>query len=111
MNKRVTISVAGQALVEAPICPALSATRRPHVPPGEPMTPDAILALYDWGVGSCFRCARAGAEVTPVGAISTPSGDLYELAVCEQCILAMERERRAYAKRRGLTYAPGSIGS
>ncbi|MCX4450749.1 hypothetical protein [Streptomyces sp. NBC_01789] len=75
------------------------------------MTPDAILTLYDWAVGVCFRCARTGLGVTPVGSISTPSGDLYELAACERCILAMERERQAYAERRGFNYAPGSIGS
>ncbi|MGW2595439.1 hypothetical protein ACWCXC_34915 [Streptomyces sp. NPDC001515] len=75
------------------------------------MTPDEILALYDWTAGVCFRCARAGVDVTAVGQISTPSGDRYDLAACERCILAMERERRAYAERRGLSYTPGLIGS
>lgn len=75
------------------------------------MTPEAILALYEWATGACFRCARAGVPVTRVDGIRTPSGDVYELAACQACILSMEREREAFAERRGLTYNPGSIGS
>lgn len=75
------------------------------------MTPEAILALYEWAPGSCFRCARAGALVTRIGEILTPSGDEYVLAACRICILTMERERQVYAERRDLPYEPGSLGS
>lgn len=75
------------------------------------MTPDLILALYEWEVGTCFRCACSDVHTTPLDEIVTPSGDTYELRACGECILALERERHSYAKRRGLKYQPGSLGS
>lgn len=74
------------------------------------MTPDAILALYEWTMGSCFRCADQNVFVSRVGSIDTPAGDTYRLAACGSCILALEDERRRYAARRGLDYEPGTVG-
>lgn len=73
------------------------------------MTPDAILALYEWEMGSCFRCAHEGVHTTPLDTIVTPSGDTYELRACGVCVLTLERERYFYAKRRQLEYHPGSL--
>lgn len=75
------------------------------------MTPDAILALYAWHVGSCFRCAQSRLFVTYLGSVTTPSGDEYKLDACGACILNMESERQRWASRRGREYAPGSLGS
>lgn len=75
------------------------------------VTPDVILALYDWEMGNCFRCACADVYTTRLDEIVTPSGDAYDLRACGECILALERERYCYAKRRGLEYRPGSLGS
>ncbi|SDN17388.1 hypothetical protein [Streptomyces wuyuanensis] len=74
------------------------------------MTPDVILALYRWKPGSCFRCADRDVFVTRIDDITTPSGDVYEIAACGSCVLVMENERRRYAIRRGLEYRPGSLG-
>lgn len=75
------------------------------------MTPDAILALYEWQIGSCFRCASSDVHTTHLDQIATPAGQTYELRACGVCVLTMERERFFYAKRRGLEYRPGSLGS
>lgn len=75
------------------------------------MKPDAILALYEWEIGSCFRCAFRDVYTTPLDEIVTPSGDTYEIRACGECVLALERERYFYARRRGLEYRPGSLGS
>ena len=73
------------------------------------MTPDAILALYEWTIGGCFRCGQVDLFVTHVDEIVTPSGDRYELSSCGSCVLAMEEERRRYAERRGRAYEPGGL--
>jgi hypothetical protein len=75
------------------------------------MTPDAILGLYEWRIGSCFRCSEKDVYVTHVDDITTPRGERHELAACGCCVLRMENERRGYAARRGLDYRPGSLGS
>jgi hypothetical protein len=76
------------------------------------MTPDALLSLYEWkAAGTCFRCAQREVYVTPIGHITTPSGDEYELAACGACLLDLELERQRYADRRRLDYRPGSLGS
>lgn len=82
-----------------------------HVRQGRPMTPDALLALYEWKAGTCFRCAQRDVHVTPIGHIRTPSGDTYNLTACGVCVLELELERQRYADRRGLDYQPGSLGS
>lgn len=74
------------------------------------MTPDAILALYEWKIGTCFRCSRAGAFVTRIDEIATPRGECYELSACGGCVLAMEDERRRHAERKGLPYEAGRLG-
>lgn len=74
------------------------------------MTPDAILALYEWKVGACFRCGQAELFVTGVDEINTPRGERYDLSACGACVLDLEEERRRYAERRGRTYEPGGLG-
>ena len=74
------------------------------------MTPDVILALYDWETGACFRCGRTALFVTRVDEIVTPRGERYELSACGACVSWMEEQRRRYAERRGRTYEPGKLG-
>lgn len=74
------------------------------------MTPDAILALYDWEVGACFRCGQTDLFVTRLDEIVTPRGEQYGLSTCGACVLDMEEERRRFAERRGRTYKPGGLG-
>lgn len=74
------------------------------------MTPDAILALYEWKIGTCFRCGEVDVFVTHIDEIVTPRGESYELSACGECVLAMEEERRRHAERRGLHYEAGSLG-
>jgi hypothetical protein len=75
------------------------------------MTPDAILALYEWEIGACFRCAWEGVYTTRLDQIVTPLGDTYEIRACGECVLALERERHCYAERKGLEYRPGTLGA
>lgn len=75
------------------------------------MTPDVILAFYDWEVGSCFRCGIAGAYTTRLDEITTPSGATYVLRACGCCVLELEEERRRCAERRSTEYRPGLLGS
>lgn len=75
------------------------------------MTPDALLSLYEWQAGVCFRCAQEEVYVTRIDRIVTPSGDTYELAACGACVLDLELERQRYAERTGRGYRPGSLGS
>lgn len=75
------------------------------------MTPDAILALYEWVLGTCFRCGEADVFATHIGSITTPRRERYELFACGCCVLAMENERRRYACKRGIEYRPGLLGS
>lgn len=73
------------------------------------MTPDAILALYEWAIGTCFRCGSAGLFVTRLDSILTPRGERYDLSACGGCVLDMEEERRRHAERRGAPYQPGTL--
>lgn len=75
------------------------------------MTPDEILALYEWTLGDCFRCALTHLHVTRIDTITTPAGHDYVLDACGSCVLAMEEERRRHAERRGARYEPGELGS
>lgn len=74
------------------------------------MTDEQILALYDWMVGDCFRCARTSLDVADIAEIETPAGKQYAVAACRSCILALEDERRRRAERLGAPYRPGCIG-
>lgn len=69
-----------------------------------------ILALYEWAIGDCFRCARTGVLTTRFCELDTPIGDCYALRACESCILQLEEERRRYADRHGCEYEPGRLG-
>lgn len=75
------------------------------------LTGEEILGLYKWQTGDCFRCARAGVDVTPIGEIDTPIGDCYSIAACRCCVLNLERERRFHAARTGEEYVPGRLGA
>lgn len=74
------------------------------------MQPDAILDLYVWTVGNCFRCAEEGVSVTRLGAVSTPAGPRYELYACQRCVCAMELQRARRADRLRIPYLPGHLG-
>lgn len=75
------------------------------------MTPDVILALYRWEVGSCFRCGTVGVYTTHLDEIATPAGATYALRACGCCVLELEEERRRSAERRRMEYRPGLLGS
>lgn len=70
-----------------------------------------ILALYEWAIGDCFRCAQTGALTARFCELDTPIGDCYELRACEQCILQLEEEGRRDADKHGREYQPGRLGS
>lgn len=108
MNCRVTLHAPGKAMtVDTP-----AALRAPAPTfPETGMTPDAVLALYPWALGTCFKCGETDLFVTHLDAIATPHGERYDLSACGCCVLKMENERRRYAARRGLEYQPGSLGS
>ena len=74
------------------------------------MTPDAILALYEWAIGTCFRCGEVDVFVTRIDEIVTPRGERYELSACGACVLNLEEERRRYAERKGIAYQAGGLG-
>jgi hypothetical protein len=108
MNRRVRLHPPGKAMyVDTPAAVRASAPTLPETG----MTPDAILALYPWALGACFKCGEVGVFVTHLDAITTPRGERYELSACGCCVLMMENERRRYAGRRGWDYRPGSLGS
>lgn len=75
------------------------------------MTPDAILALYTWTTGPCFRCGENDVFVTHIDDIATPSGDVYRLSACGSCVIILETERWRHAVRRGEAYEPGLLAA
>jgi hypothetical protein len=74
------------------------------------MEDDAILALYEWAPGNCFRCARTGLDTTSVKRIDTPAGVRYDVRACRDCVLAIEGERKRQAEEAGQEYVPGRAG-
>ena len=113
MNNHVTGASVGHVEANAtrqPLSVGAAESRYVTAATETAVTPDAILALYKWGIGSCFRCGDAGVFVTPIDAILTVRGERYDLSACGGCVLAMEGERRRHAERRGLRYEPGRLG-
>ncbi|MGW3153984.1 hypothetical protein [Streptomyces sp. NPDC001089] len=51
----------------------------------------ALLAAYEYEVGSCFRCPRKGVQVTRFGEIQSVEGEtpLYACRECVQELLSM----------------------
>jgi hypothetical protein len=74
------------------------------------MTDEQILALYEWRIGDCFRCARTSLPTTRMAEIGTAAGARHPIRGCKKCVLALEMERRHDAARRGTTYVPGGVG-
>ena len=109
MNRRVRTASAGQG--ETRVNTPATTRRLPPTTAETAMTPDVILALYDWWIGSCFRCGEAEVFVTHLDDITTPRGERSELAACGCCVLTLENERRRYALRRRQEYRPGRLGS
>lgn len=75
------------------------------------MDQQQILDLYTWGSGVCFRHPGEGEQpTTVVGTIHPPAGGIQDVRACEECVLQMERERRAAASLEGVDYEPGRAG-
>ncbi|MFI8872532.1 hypothetical protein [Streptomyces sp. NPDC055243] len=75
------------------------------------MDDEAILALYDWALGACFRHPVAGeVETTTVKKVHPRHGGEEEVRACRTCVLAIEDDRRVAALKAGLPYAPGHAG-
>jgi hypothetical protein len=75
------------------------------------MARDEIIALYEWAIGNCFRCARTELPTIRIGEIDLPAGAHYDVRACQDCALALEEERRRRAERTGQKYVPGQLGS
>ncbi|MFE2044328.1 hypothetical protein ACFXAZ_26075 [Streptomyces sp. NPDC059477] len=75
------------------------------------LAPPAILAFYEWEIGTCFMCRTVNRFVTAIGARGGEGGEeAVPLTVCGSCVLAQEEERRARMIRSGRRYVPGRIG-
>lgn len=74
------------------------------------MDDDAILSLYEWATGACFRCARTDLDTTRLKELRPPAGVRYDVRACRACILGLEVEREHHAKRTGSEYVPGQLG-
>lgn len=75
------------------------------------MDRQAILDLYEWEDGICFRHPEKGAVPTAhVQTICPREGHQEDVRACQDCVLEMEQERWAEASREGLPYKPGHAG-
>jgi hypothetical protein len=73
------------------------------------------LDLYNWEPGVCFRHPERGEVATALLKTLHPRGaDAREVRACEDCLVAIERERRearrAAEGRRGPGQADGQTG-
>lgn len=69
-----------------------------------------ILDLYTWEPGSCFRHPASGAiPTTHIATIRPPAGGIQDVRACRECVLRIEADRAASAKRHGIPYSPGSL--
>lgn len=70
-----------------------------------------ILGLYRWRPGVCFRHpSRGEVPTTVVGVIHLREEGEREVRGCEDCVIAIEDERREMAARSGSEYEPGHLG-
>lgn len=74
------------------------------------MDREDVLNRYVWTEGPCFRCAQVRPSVTPLGHIDTPAGMAYDISACQDCVLVLEEEREAFARRLGRPFEPGQLG-
>lgn len=75
------------------------------------MNRQQILDLYTWRDGVCFRHPGKGRVPTAVvGAIHPREEGEHEVRGCEECVVAIEDERREMAARSGSEYEPGHLG-
>ncbi|WP_409469036.1 hypothetical protein [Streptomyces sp. HC307] len=71
-----------------------------------------ILDLYEWDDGVCFRHPSKGEVLTAhVKTIRPPAGGIQDVRACQECVMAMEEERRSVAARRGAPYSPGGLAA
>jgi hypothetical protein len=71
-----------------------------------------ILGRYEWEAGVCFRCPGKGEVLTAhVETIRPPAGGIQDVRACRECVVAMEEQRAAAARRRGEDYSPGPLRS
>lgn len=74
------------------------------------MTPDEILALYDWALGLCFRHpSRGEVDTTPVSTLHPRSEGALEVRACRDCVIEMEDVRQRAADRAGVPYEAGHV--
>jgi hypothetical protein len=70
-----------------------------------------ILDLYQWGTGVCVRHPTVGpVDTARAGVIHVQGGEEVEVRVCQDCMLALEEEAAAVARRKGWRYRPGLVG-
>lgn len=70
-----------------------------------------ILHLYRWQQGICFRHPSRGQVPTAhVETIRPAAGGVQDVRACADCVLDMERSRKAAAEREGRPYSPGRLG-
>lgn len=71
----------------------------------------ALLALYDWAPGRCFRHPELGeVETAHLKQLHPRRGPAQDVRACKACVLELETERRRAAERAGREYQPGRAG-
>jgi hypothetical protein len=69
-----------------------------------------ILDLYEWESGVCFRHpGRGEVPTTHIETLRPAAGGIQDVRACQECVVAMEEERAAAARRRGEAYSPGGL--
>ncbi|NXY93477.1 hypothetical protein HYE82_03450 [Streptomyces sp. BR123] len=79
-------------------------------PEREDMERRAVLGLYMWTPGTCFRCSERSIPVTKLASILTRAGAVYQIAACSDCVLDLEAERERRSRRLGRVYEAGQLG-
>lgn len=75
------------------------------------MDREQILDLYEWQPGVCFRHPDKGKVPTAhVKTIRLRTGGEEDVRACQDCVMAIERERWVAAGHVGVDYRPGHVG-
>ena len=75
----------------------------------EPTPAEQVFAAYSWSLDRpCYRCGRDDVETATVGAVSPDPDEAIDVPACPSCVLALERDREAAARRYGWPYKAGT---